>query len=664
MGKNKILLFAGTTEGRKLAEYLVDREVEVHACVATSYGESLLPKSRFLSVSHDRLDEGQMKELIKEFGPRYVVDATHPFAKEVTENIRHACSELKAPYIRLLREEGQPGESVHVADVEAAVEYLEGTSGNILVTTGSKELEKYTSLTDYQERIYARVLSVGDVAEKCENLGIRGRHLICMQGPFSVEMNLAILREYKISYLVTKESGSAGGYPEKCQAAAMAGVGLVVIGRPTQEVGMKLREVIKFLKNEFNLQDKWKVSLVGIGMGTDETLTAEGKKACEKAGLLIGAKRMLEGADEWQHTFAAYKPEEIIRYIKEHPEYENVAVLLSGDTGFYSGASRLLNRLELEPEIEARVIPGLSSVAYFCAKLGISWEDAALRSLHGRQENIIAAVREYQKTLVLAGSAKSVRDLCGKLRDYGYGSLKVFVGSDLSYDTEQITGGTAESLQEYQGSGLALIYVENPGAGSELAVHGLPDHEFLRGDVPMTKEEVRSVSLSKLRLKKDSVVYDVGAGTGSVAVEAALRTSDGTVYAIEKKEEAVGLIEKNQKKMKADNLVIIKGEAPEALESLPAPDCVFIGGSAGSLRGILSVIFQKNPEARVVINTITLETLVEAQRCLRELPVTEEETVQIAVSRSKKAGSYHMMMGQNPVTVISFTLDGKKGEEV
>lgn len=663
MKENKILLFAGTTEGRELAEYLVERNVKVHACVATPYGESLLPQKRLLSISHQRLDVCQMKELIKEFAPRYVIDATHPFAKEVTENIKNACIEMNAPYIRLLRAAGQAGESVCVKDVEAAVEYLEGTSGNILITTGSKELENYTRLTDYQERIFARVLSVGDVAVKCEELGIRGRHLICMQGPFSVEMNLAMLREYKISYLVTKESGIAGGYPEKCEAAAMAGVGLVAIGRPQQESGMSLGEVIKFLNNELNLQNNWKVSLVGIGMGTAETLTAEGKEACEKACLLIGAKRMLEAADQRQHMYASYQPEEIVSYIKEHPEYEDVAVLLSGDAGFYSGASRLLKRMEDEPQIEARVIPGISSVAYFCAKLGVSWEDAALRSLHGRKDNILAAVREHKKTVILAGSAQSVRSLCRKLAEYGYGSLRVCVGADLSYDAEEIIEGTAESLQEYQGADLAVIYVENPDACKGRTVHGLPDGEFLRGDVPMTKEEVRSVSLSKLRLAKDSVVYDVGAGTGSVAVEAALRVTDGTVYAIEKKEEAVELIKKNQKKMKADNLTIVKGEAPDALLGLPAPDCVFIGGSAGNLKGILDTVFWKNNKARVVMNTITLETLAEAERCMEELPVAEEEIVQITVSRSKKAGKYHMMLGLNPVTVISFTLDGKKDEE-
>ena len=120
-------------------------------------------------------------------------------------------------------------------------------------------------------------------------------------------------------------------------------------------------------------------------------------------------------------------------------------------------------------------------------------------------------------------------------------------------------------LDVYKRQDLAVIYVENPDTCKGMAVHGLPDGEFMRGDVPMTKEEVRSISLSKLRLAKDSVVYDVGAGTGSVAVEAALRVTDGIVYAVEKKEEAIELIEKNQKKMKADNLVIVKGEAPDEM---------------------------------------------------------------------------------------------------
>lgn len=195
-----------------------------------------------------------------------------------------------------------------------------------------------------------------------------------------------------------------------------------------------------------------------------------------------------------------------------------------------------------------------------------------------------------------------------------------------------------------------------------MTTHGLPDREFVRGDVPMTKEEVRSVSLSKLHLKRDSIVYDVGAGTGSVSVEAAIQADQGHVYAIERNEEAVALILQNQRRMKVDNLTVIAGEAPDVLEELPAPDCVFIGGSKGHMKEIIQTVAQKNPKVRVVINAIALETLAEAVKCCDEVKVTEEEIVQISVAKSKSVGSYHMMMGQNPVSVISFTCneDGRE----
>ncbi|MEO2263611.1 precorrin-6A reductase [Dorea sp. YH-dor228] len=663
MKEIKILIFGGTTEGRKLAEYLVKRQVQVHVCVATSYGESLLPEDTNITVSHNRMDCEEMQQFIRKYRPRYVVDATHPYAKEVTENLRTACEQCNADYLRLVRESSQMQDCVCVENMEEAIRFLEQTEGNILVTTGSKELEEYTRLTDYQERVYARVLSLQNVAAKCEDLGFTGRHLICMQGPFSVEMNLAMLREFEIAYLVTKESGNVGGYREKCQAARLAGVGLVVIGRPFQETGLAYREMCGFLKKELNLQDKWKVSIVGIGMGPEDTFTVQGKKICQKAQLLIGAKRMLESsAKAEQPSYAAYKPEEILAYIKEHPEYENVVVALSGDVGFYSGAKKLLQLLQQEPDIEAEVVPGISSVAYFCARLGISWDDAALTSVHGRKTNLISVIRNHKKTIALSGNADGVRSICREMMEYGYGNLNVCIGSDLAYEAEKIESGTAESLVDYNVGDLAVVYIENPKGGTQVTTHGLPDREFVRGDVPMTKEEVRSVSLSKLHLKRDSIVYDVGAGTGSVSVEAAIQADQGHVYAIERNEEAVALILQNQRKMKVDNLTVIAGEAPDVLEELPAPDCVFIGGSKGHMKEIIQTVAQKNPKVRVVINAIALETLAEAVKCCDEVKVTEEEIVQISVAKSKSVGSYHMMMGQNPVSVISFTCneDGRE----
>lgn len=179
------------------------------------------------------------------------------------------------------------------------------------------------------------------------------------------------------------------------------------------------------------------------------------------------------------------------------------------------------------------------------------------------------------------------------------------------------------------------------------------DELFLRGKVPMTKSEVRAVVLSKLELSGDSVLYDVGAGTGSVSIEAASQLSSGTVYGVEQKEEALFLIEKNKERFHADNLVVVRGLAPESLKPLPPPTHVFVGGSLGNLRDILELVLCKNEEVRVVLTAITIETLSQALAWLKERKI-QGEIVQLCVSRADCVGGYHMMRGENPVYVISF----------
>lgn len=651
-----VLVFAGTTEGRRLAEYLLKRKVRVHICVATEYGESLLKEHENLTITHERMDHAQMMKLIEELQPDFVVDATHPFAKEVTENIKRACEETKKSYLRLLRETmGKDSNVVYVDSLEAAVSYLEDTKGNILVSTGSKNIEVYTDLTDYQQRIYARVLSVKASLEKCEAVGIIGKHLICMQGPFSTEMNVATIRDFQIEWFVTKESGMTGGFQEKLEACERTGAKLLVIGRPEEENGYTYHEICMHLKEMLQLQNFWKVALVGIGMGTDATMTEEAKRACYEADLLIGAKRMLENAPKGKEVFISYRPEEILTYIKEHPEYERITILYSGDVGFYSGAKKQLSLLEQEEEIETKIIPGISSGIYLCDRIGVSWEEVRFLSMHGREMHLISEVRKTEKLAVIVSNAQGIQSAMQELTDYGYGHLQVVVGSDLSYETESIQRGTVEEFVYYTGSPLAVFYIENSNARSANVTQGISDEAFIRGNVPMTKEEVRSVSISKMQLRDGAVVYDVGAGTGSVAIETAMRIPRGQVYAIERKQEALELIEKNQKKFGTDNMTIVSGEAPEALEHLPAPDVVFIGGSGGNLEKIIDTVAEKNPRVRVVINAIALETVAEAINYMKQKSIHNEEIVQLQVSKDRKIGSYHMMTGQNPIYIISFT---------
>ncbi|MDO4453824.1 MAG: precorrin-6A reductase [Eubacteriales bacterium] len=653
-----ILIFAGTTEGRSLAQYLARQNIFCHVCVATEYGEQLIEESNYVKIHTGRLTEEEMKELMEREDIHLVIDATHPYAVLVSENIKKACGQAKVSYQRLLRSSVQlkkEEDAVFVDSVEEAVQFLKAVTGNVLITTGSKELAKFTAIDGYRERLYARVLSTPEVVKTCAELGFEGKHLICMQGPFSEELNVAMMRQIDASYLVTKESGKAGGFEEKIRAAKKAGAKAIVIGRPSVEKGMSLEEVKQFVIRETGKTVHHQISLVGIGMGDRKSLTMEAIDHIHAADVLIGAKRMLEPfSGLHKPMMCEYRPEEICQYIQEHPEYEHVAVLLSGDTGFYSGAKKLMDLLKDE---HVTVCPGISSVVAFCAKLQTSWDDIKLMSLHGRGQNTIHALKEYGKVFTLVGTKDGIPNLCRKLIEYGMEDTKISVGEALSYPQERIVIGSPEQLQKMEFDPLTVVLMEREKR-EFVVTHGIADDHFLRDRAPMTKEEIRSISLSKLRLQKDSVIYDIGAGTGSVAVEMALQSSDGMVYAIEKKKEAVSLILENKRKFAADNLEVIEGMAPEALESLPVPTHAFIGGSSGNMKEILKTLLKKNEKIRIVVNAIAVETVAETLQCLKELPFCEEEIVQASVGRSKKVASYHMMMGLNPVFIFSFTGGG------
>lgn len=655
----KAIVFAGTTEGYALCEFLAENRVSVYACAATEYGGSLLQENEFLHVSAGRLKTEDMEELFRKENPEIVLDATHPYAAEVTKNIRTACESAGVLYQRILRPEGEKNsEAIYVESTEEAAAFLSGTEGNIFLTTGSKELTKFTGIPDYKERLFARVLSIPSVIRSCAELGIEGKHLIGMQGPFSAEINEAMLRQFQCSYLVTKDTGLAGGFPEKMEACQRCGVTPVIIGRPLKEEGLSLQDARVFLSKMFGFTLSQKISLVGIGMGAEKTLTLEGKKALNEAELLIGAKRMTEAVQKpGQMVLHEYRSEKIVEYIREHPKYRTVAIALSGDVGFYSGAKKLIDQLDGNVE----VICGISSVVYFMSKIGLSWDDAKIVSAHGRNCNLISLIRHNPKVFSILGTEDGVAVLASRLVYYGMGDVTLYVGENLSYENEKIFHDKAANLTEYRGDALSVVTACNEKATPMSAVHGISDGEFLRGKAPMTKEEVRTVSLSKLRLSEDSVCYDVGAGTGSVSIEMALRAWMGQVYAIEKKEDALALLKENKKKFAVDNLAIIPGVAPEAMTELPAPTHAFIGGSSGNMQDIINLLLEKNPKVRIVINCITLETVTEAMNAIRDFGLEDVDIVQLAAARSKSIGRYHMMMGENPIYIISCS---GRGEEI
>ena len=254
----------------------------------------------------------------------------------------------------------------------------------------------------------------------------------------------------------------------------------------------------------------------------------------------------------------------------------------------------------------------------------------------------------------LLGKPDDVRRICASLTAFFGDSprLSVTVGEQMGTAEERITSGAPGDFLTYENDPIAVMLIENSEPDLQ-CVPGIADEQFIRGNVPMTKEEIRTLAVSKLRLHCSDIVYDIGAGTGSISIEAARSVPEGMVYAIEQNPEGVDLIRQNRKLFGADNLQIIEGHAPEALSGLPVPDAVLIGGSKGTVRELIRLLYEKNPHVRIVTTAITLETVSAVLDALTEYSDIRHEIVQVSVARSKQVGKAHMMMGQNPIFLIS-----------
>lgn len=396
-----------------------------------------------------------------------------------------------------------------------------------------------------------------------------------------------------------------------------------------------------------------RVNIIGIGPGNPDLLTEQARQAIAESTVLIGDKRMLASfAQEGKKVYNTIKTADIVE-IAAGADADNdvVGVLVSGDVGFFSLAKTISGKL---PNCDCKRFVGISSLVYFAGQLQMSWDDAKIVSMHGRQQNLAHAVARNPKVFSLTGGDNSAQKLCAQLVEHGMGEVKVFVGENLSYPEEKITEGTAEEIAAMEFPSLSVMMLLNDKAVlEEPVVHGLADDLFMRSKVPMTKQEVRSVSMSKLAPKSTDVIYDIGAGTGSCSIELALLANKGRVWAFERNPVAVELIHKNSAIFGLQNLEIISGEAVENIKDMPAPDCVFVGGSGGDLCEMLDIIYRKNPQCRIVINAITVETLAEVAAYYKERRDYSLEIVNVFVARGKHLGNYNLMMAQNPVYVMT-----------
>ena len=393
------------------------------------------------------------------------------------------------------------------------------------------------------------------------------------------------------------------------------------------------------------------VTLIGMGSGQPENLTLQGLAALRQADLILGARRLLAvlPAGCTENRAAAYRPDEVAELLQTSGA-ENAVLVYSGDTGFYSGASSMMEKLEALG-VRARVLPGLSSIQLLAAALGRPWQGWNLVSAHGRTCDPVAECMQGRPTFFLTGGSEDPATLCAQLAAEGFGDVQGVVGQCLGTPEEKLFRGSVKELAAGRFNSLSVLLVEAAEVLPRRAP-GLPDEAFERGDVPMTKQEVRATVLAKLAVRPEDILWDVGAGTGSVSVELALAAPRGRVYAVECRPEGCALIKANREKFRTRNLVLVEGLAPDALSDLPAPDAVFIGGSKGSLAAIVDAALDKNPDARICVSAIALESLSAAVAALTAKGRTVQVS-QIAVSRAKAVGGLHLMMAQNPIYLIT-----------
>ncbi len=803
----KVLIYAGTTEGRELAQELAKERIYCDISVATEYGRQIMDEkiSPYICILQGRMTAEQMRRKYESEQYLAVVDATHPFATEVSVNIRESLRGLDIPYFRLGREkipgeagerqagerqagEQQAGEQNYVArkyfqNTAACVEALKKTEGKIFLTTGSKELSVFCREETIRKRLVVRVLPGMESLRECVRNGLEGRQIIAMQGPFSKEMNLAMIRQYQASVLVTKESGKTGGEDTKLAAAGEAQIPSYIILRPDEKTPvMDMDEVLEQLrrlesvtdpsrkktqegqdlvdlydtkteevvyqkvhecqenkeqenkeqenkeqenkeqenkeqenkeqenKEQENKEQEKKqeqhrnlqITLAGIGMGAEALLTEEVRNRIAEADYVFGAKRMVESIKKLckqnVKTYNCYLSKDIIPVIENIQENSaKIVILFSGDTGFYSGCEKLYNELCKHKGMgKAEVLPGISSLSMLSARTGISWQDAKILSTHGVEpalwkSRLLDAAKYEKKTFFLTSGVADVEEignlLSSEFAKEEWKNLKIYLGYQLSYPQEWIRcltvdklcklmsrdhndGGQdslqnslqeepqdqlQDKLQDKPEEGLYVGMILNEHPKKHRLTPGYPDDMFIRGQVPMTKEEVRSVSICKLHLTEDAVVYDIGSGTGSVSVEIAALSPHVQVYAMEVNGEAVSLLEENCKQFGLHNVRCIRTKAPDGLEDLPVATHAFIGGSKGNLREILWTLYRKNNHMRIVVNAVSMETICQMQELLKELPVEQEEILQLSVTKTKQLGSYHMLQAANPVYIYAFT---------
>ncbi|NLO84809.1 MAG: precorrin-6y C5,15-methyltransferase (decarboxylating) subunit CbiE [Clostridiales bacterium] len=393
------------------------------------------------------------------------------------------------------------------------------------------------------------------------------------------------------------------------------------------------------------------IEVISVGAGSEGLLTLDARRAIDRAEAIFCAERHSVLVPNQLRVKPLIPFEHAIEEMGACQQSgQAVAVLVSGDAGLYSLLPLLVRRFG---EARLHVHAGISALQSFCASMGVAWQNACILSAHGRKLSASAlchAARTNAQVILFLDAEHNPNWVYETLMRGGLDDARITIGERLSYPDECIA-----PYQPKEYDVLSMAYIENLAPANGLPPVGLPDDAFIRGKTPMTKREIRVQALASLALPMDAAVWDVGAGTGSVSVECARQCPLGSVYTIERSDDAIELLRKNIDKFNLLNVEVVAGAAPEILAGLPAPTHVFLGGTGGASEAIIKHLVSLNKPIRIVATAVTMETAFDLNRLLSGYP--SFTAAQMGITRLEGVGSYTMLKASNPVFLFSAQME-------
>lgn len=398
------------------------------------------------------------------------------------------------------------------------------------------------------------------------------------------------------------------------------------------------------------------VTIIGMGMGPED-LTATHLKIIERADILIGGQRLL---NHFKDSAARKKPitkdiDGVVAFVKKQMKSKKIVVLSSGDPLYFGIGARLAAALGTQ---NVFIYPNISSVSAAFARIKEPWNDVRVVSLHGRknEDELFGALEKENIIAVFTDPTNNPAWLAERLIEDGYMNFKMCVLEAIGSDSERSDWYTLRRAAKMNFSEPNLVVLKRSPLEARAKKNlylGTPDHHYDHESGLITKSEIRAITLSKLRLESDHVLWDLGAGSGSISIEASLLIKKGKIVAIEQNPARIKQIENNTKRFNVKNLKIIQAQLPDGLNNLPQPNCIFIGGGGKDLKNIITeAAGYLKPAGRIVINTVLIPNLQVALTTLRQLKF-ETEVIQVQINRSRQMPWAQRFEAQNPVWIIT-----------